>query len=206
MPSAPVNRTTYHHGDLRRALIDAAVALLAEGNADPSLREVAKRARVSVGAPYHHFSSKDALLATVACEGFEALEATLAQTAGGRSPSERLRRRCTTYVEFAAAHPDHYRVMFRSSLMREPTSPLRQVAAAAFGRLEAAIAEVREDLASPVIHQLALMTWSMAHGLVQLWNDGVLAEEPGGLKRLATSYARRALELVEHANSGSPGK
>ena len=194
-------RDTYHHGDLRRALITATVALLADGHPEPSLREVAKRARVSMGAPYHHFSSKDALLAAVGCEGFAALEAALAEAVTGRTPAERLRRRCMTYVRFAAAHPDHYRMMFRSSLMHEPTSQLRAVAAAAFGRLVAAIAEVRADLPGAVVHELALMTWSMAHGLVQLWNDGVLAEEEGGLERLATSYARRTLDLVEHAQT-----
>src|SRR5690349_19263411 len=74
--AAPERR--YHHGDLRRALVDAALALISEGELGTfSLREVARRAGVTPAAPYHHFKDKTALLAAVAEEGFEALRGRL---------------------------------------------------------------------------------------------------------------------------------
>src|SRR4051794_27635084 len=105
----------YHHGDLQRALVDAAVALLAEGGAAAvTLREVARRAGVTHAAPYRHFADKAALLAAVAEEGFRALHDAVAR-AGAEAPDDPLARLAASgqaYLRFAMSHPAHYRVMF----------------------------------------------------------------------------------------------
>src|SRR3982074_1431728 len=91
----------YHHGDLRRALVDAALALIAEGELGTfSLREVARRAGVTPAAPYHHFKDKTALLAAVAEEGFVALRARLEAALAPVPPSDMRGR-------FPALSPPH---------------------------------------------------------------------------------------------------
>ena len=100
-----------HHGDLRHALISAALELVAESDAaDVTLRAVARRAGVSAAAPYHHFPDKDALLAAVARDGFEALtRVQLAILSGPGSARDRLEELVKQYVLFADGHRTHYR-------------------------------------------------------------------------------------------------
>ena len=113
-------RNTYHHGDLRRALIDAALRLIAaEGAGSFTLREVARRARVSHAAPYRHFPDKMALLAAVAEEGFRALRERLLAVGAGLSsePLRHLQTLGVEYVRFAVEHPAHFQVMFGSGMI-----------------------------------------------------------------------------------------
>ena len=104
----------YHHGDLRRALIDASLALIAEeGFSALTLREVARRAGVTHAAPYRHFADKEALLAAVAEEGFRAMASDMRERMDKEtSPTERLLACGVAYVLFAVRHPSHFRVMF----------------------------------------------------------------------------------------------
>ncbi|MCA9708300.1 MAG: TetR/AcrR family transcriptional regulator [Myxococcales bacterium] len=104
----------YHHGDLRAALLQAAVALIAEhGVTKLSLRECARRAGVSHAAPYRHFPSKDALLVAIAEEGFGWLyQAGRRAMEGLVDPRERLDAYGVAYVRFAIEHPVHLRTMF----------------------------------------------------------------------------------------------
>jgi AcrR family transcriptional regulator len=176
-PTEPERR--YHHGDLWRALVDAALALIAEGELGTfSLREVARRAGVTPAAPYHHFKDKTALLAAVAEEGFVALcgrlEAALASV-----PLADLRRRfaalARAYLEFARAHPAHYRVMFLPEIKSQQEHS--SFHAAADRTLEVLAKQVR--VAAPQASPQEVMTrtvliWSIGHGLASLWNDGVL--------------------------------
>ncbi|WP_158554814.1 TetR/AcrR family transcriptional regulator [Methylovirgula sp. 4M-Z18] len=106
--------TPYHHGDLRRALLDSASAILSEtGRWDFSLREVAKRAGVSHNAPYRHFADKEALLAAVGVAGFEALRARTTAAAKETSDAvEALKALGQAYVDFGASNPALYRLMF----------------------------------------------------------------------------------------------
>ncbi|MBB5896425.1 TetR/AcrR family transcriptional regulator [Kutzneria kofuensis] len=105
---------SYHHGDLRRALLDAALELVAEkGPQGFTMSEAAKRAGVSTAAPYRHFADKDALLGEVAEQGFAVLGQALDRiTARGRDPLDLLVRLGRGYVRWALANPDHYKVMF----------------------------------------------------------------------------------------------
>ena len=175
--SGPERR--YHHGDLRRALVDAALALISEGELGTfSLREVARRAGVTPAAPYHHFKDKTALLAAVAEEGFAALGGRL-EAALAHLPPTDLRGRfaalARAYLEFARAHPAHYRVMFLPELKSH--QEYRSFHAAADRTLEVLAKQVRLAMPQASPQEVMLRTvliWSTGHGLASLWNDGVL--------------------------------
>src|SRR5262245_19170606 len=105
----------YHHGNLRAALVDAATGLIEERGPDGfTLREVARRARVSQAAPYRHFKDRNDLLAAVVEQGFQGLlEAMTEAAAASVSPLERLRRSGAAYLTFALGRTAHFQVMFR---------------------------------------------------------------------------------------------
>src|SRR5271167_4658097 len=103
----------YHHGDLSRALVDAARRILeAEGAAALSLRAVAREAGVSPAAPYHHFKDKSELLNAVARDGFARLRLGVAEAINQAGPREKGSCMGVAYVEFAQANPALYRVMY----------------------------------------------------------------------------------------------
>ncbi|MEL6348677.1 MAG: TetR/AcrR family transcriptional regulator [Myxococcota bacterium] len=165
-----------HHGNLRAALLEAALGEIADGRAEKlSLRAVARRAGVSAGAPYHHFSDKRALLAAVAREGFSQLVA--AQDAlAVPDPERHLFAMASTYVRFAAAHATHYRVMFgvRADEVEGPEGEaLAQAAQGAFGRLCSAIGAVSPALDAAEVRHRGVLVWSLAHGSVQVIVDGL---------------------------------
>jgi len=179
-PKEPERR--YHHGDLRRALVDAALALIAEGELGTfSLREVARRAGVTPAAPYHHFKDKTALLAAVAEEGFMALRGLLEAALAPVPPADlrgRFAALSRAYLTFARAHPAHYRVMFLPEIKSHQEHP--SFHAAADRTLEVLAKQVRE--AAPQASPREVMTrtvliWSIGHGLASLWNDGVLDDK-----------------------------
>src|SRR5277367_6509136 len=103
----------YHHGNLKKALLQAALELTAEtGPRGFTLREAARRAGVSHNAPYRHFRDRDALLAAVATEGFDRLTHAMARGALKAGPLNRLRRSGLAYVDFALRWPQHFAAMF----------------------------------------------------------------------------------------------
>ncbi|MFN7132092.1 MAG: TetR/AcrR family transcriptional regulator, partial [Myxococcales bacterium] len=118
MSSGKRKGDSYHHGDLRRALLDGALALLQdEGVGALSLREVARRAGVTHAAPYRHFESKEELIAAVAEEGFHTLRDEMrdAMAAHEGDPRRRLEACGVAYVLFAVGHPAHFGVMWSSA-------------------------------------------------------------------------------------------
>jgi AcrR family transcriptional regulator len=128
------------------ALVAAAAALIAErGPQGFSLREVARRARVSEAAPYWHFRDREALLAAVARQGFEALSAAMTRAAAQtRHASQRLEGLAVAYVRFALRHPSHLRVMFGPEVPEKAAHPdLHAAAEASFGLLVGAIAQAQ---------------------------------------------------------------
>ena len=131
-PRRPKRPNRYHHGDLPRALLDAALHIVqTEGTEALTLRAVARLAGVSQAAPYRHFSNKEALLAGVAEEGFHSLMSAMRQSvqACGDMPLARLRAVGIGYVTFATSHPAHFRVMFGRDMADRSAFPtLRQVA------------------------------------------------------------------------------
>ena len=171
----------YHHGDLPRALLDAALHIVkTQGTEALTLRAAARLAGVSQAAPYRHFANKEAILAAVAEEGFRSLMAAMRQaaTASGDSPLARLRAVGLGYVRFATSHPSHFRVMFGREMADRSASPsLRQAATDTFNLLVDAISDcqraglVRSEAPAA---DLALAAWSSVHGLSALLVDGVL--------------------------------
>lgn len=204
MNSAEIPRATYHHGDLRTALVSAAEGLLASG-ATLSLRAVAKAAGVSHAAPYHHFANLDALLAAVATRGFHDLAADMEAAHPGVDTAARLVGHCTAYVAFALARPAAFRLMFSPLLQHKADHPALQ--AAADGSFEvlrkAAHAHVAEGA-----DELALAGWSLAHGLASLAIDGALSTAPVPMpsaQDLAALLASRLLENLPTGRAGSAG-
>jgi AcrR family transcriptional regulator len=165
----------YHHGDLRRALLDAAEALMAEGTDAPSLRAVARRAGVSHAAPYKHFADRHALRAGVAERGFQALRADMeTAAAAGDAPMRAIGR---AYVAFALAHPARYRLMFGPEFAQGRGTPeLDRAARAAFDALVAT--QGRGD-APAGDRTTAVASWSLVHGLATLLIDGRVAVPEG---------------------------
>lgn len=191
----------YHHGDLRRALVDAAVGLLARrGESGLTLREAARRAGVSQTAPYRHFRDKEALLAAVAEEGFRGLKEALVEAGGTeRDPARRLRALCVAYVRFAADHPRHYRLMLSPAVRGSRHPALRAAALEAFFELVRAVAapSPSAEVGSVDFAARTMATWSLAHGLALLAIDEQLPPEVRGeipLDRLADAVTRVLLD------------
>ncbi|HEX8819631.1 MAG TPA: TetR/AcrR family transcriptional regulator [Archangium sp.] len=184
-------KPSYHHGDLRQALLDASLALIAEeGFGALSLREVARRAGVTHAAPYRHFADKEALLAAVAEQGFRAMTARMkARMAREETPEGRLSACGVAYVLFAMEHPSHFRVMFGPHFTRPLELGASEGDADAFGLLVGSISDcqragvVREG--QPQV--LALTCWSLVHGLAALLVDGKL--EASGISTVPQAEA-----------------
>lgn len=158
----------YHHGNLRRVLLDGALAAIAEtGVGAMSLRDVARRAGVSHAAPAHHFGDKRGLLTAIAVDGFEGLtEATRAvagdHVAGGLA-----------WIRWALEHPAHYEVMFSPGLLRLGDPGLVQARARGAEVIFASVRQRGVGEADVVPAVIASMSW--AHGFVGLWKTGNLA-------------------------------
>jgi len=173
------SRRPYHHGDLRRALLQASIRLIAEtGPAAFTLREVARMAGVSHNAPYRHFRDKETLLAEVAAEGFTQLARSLQQHADRRRGAvQRFRAAGEGYVEFALRWPQHFTVMFDTPPPRENHPIYAAAAAQAFGALLGYIVECQQEGALPAgdARRFALVAWSLVHGIAKLAVAGRLA-------------------------------
>jgi AcrR family transcriptional regulator len=191
----------YHHGDLRRALLEEALRTIqADGVEHLTLRAVGEQLGVSRSALYRHFSDKQALLAVVGREGFRmlrvALTAALEANGRGRTGFEAMG---VAYVQFAVTHPSHYRVMFGRFIEScSKDAEFVQEATAAFQVLVDSLVEqqeaglVRRD--DPII--LARFIWSIVHGIAMLVIDGQLrgVDERGeALNQYATERIRDAI-------------
>ncbi len=184
----------YHHANLRKTLLDAAVVLIGEvGPRAFTLREVARRAGVSHNAPYRHFASKDELLVAVAAEGFDRMAAVMEKAMKpGRAPLERLQLCGCGYVEFALRWPQHLLVMF--DLPLPPRNDCEAVGANAFQVLLDCITATQQsgDLEAGDPLPLAWTAWSLVHGIAKLANSGNLP-----LTRKATmEFTRNATQTL----------
>jgi AcrR family transcriptional regulator len=179
----------YHHGDLRRALLDTALEAIAEhGPAAVSLRDVARRAGVSHAAPTHHFRDKAGLLTALAAEGWSLLADALGETAGaGRGFAEL----GVTYVLFATSHPAHFAVMRAPGLARRDDPELAAAQQRAGAHLQAGAAHHDRGAAGEQA-TTSLAAWSLVHGLSALLVEGAVTPEPGtDVATLARSVTRR---------------
>jgi AcrR family transcriptional regulator len=194
-------RRAYHHGDLKEALIEAGLGLLAEsGNpAALGLREASRRVGVSQAAPYAHFRDKRALLAAVAERGFRTFAVSMLRSAGALAPGEeRLAALAQGYVAFALENPALYRLMFGPDLaIRETETALAEAAGASFRVL---LESLGGDPDAPATAAAALAAWSFAHGLALLLIDGRVRPDEVGAKDVASAVAAAARRLRVDAN------
>ncbi|MFD8210635.1 TetR/AcrR family transcriptional regulator [Streptomyces sp. NPDC059695] len=153
------SRSTYHHGELRGAVLAAALDVIAaEGPGALSLRDLARRAGVSHAAPAHHFKDRTGLLTAIAAEGYELLAAALAGTPG-------LRERGVRYVRFAVDHPAHFQVMFQPELLRADDPDLLAAKERASAELRTGVADLSN---APDTRTAGIAAWSLAHGFATL--------------------------------------
>jgi AcrR family transcriptional regulator len=145
---------------------------------------------VTYAAPYHHFADKSALLAAVACQGFEGLVAELERVVARRTSLEsELLGMAEAYVAFATAHPSHYRVMFLPDVKGSPDAQALHAAAdRAFGMLLERVARARTRESARTHRILATTVWAALHGLSLLAIDGTLQNKfpkPGMMRHSA---------------------
>ena len=172
-------KAPYHHGDLANALVDAAATVLAEkGPGRFSLREVARRAGVSVAAPSHHFGNTRGLLTAVATEGFVQLDAGFEKAvAGCRQPLDQLTALCHSYIRMTQEYPGHAAVMFRHDLVDSDDESFLAVAPASFERLLEHVGRCApEGYAAHKTEAAAKALWAAMHGYVALNLDSKPAE------------------------------
>ncbi len=165
----------YHHGDLKAAMIKAALQLVREkGPRGFTLNEASRTAGVSVSAPYNHFKDKDALLIEIVLLGNRTLETELRAAADTVAPPrERLLAVYLAYVSFAERHPDLFAVMFQSGIDKTRYPEVQASSAKAFQ--VAAMLALEIEPSQTTAQQLALAIWTMAHGFATLSVEGAMA-------------------------------
>jgi AcrR family transcriptional regulator len=204
-PRAASRRHPYHHGDLHRALIDAGLWIVENQGVDAvTLRAVARGAKVSHSAPYHHFATRAELLAAIAAAGFQRLVQQIqeqAQASQAQAPLDFLRAVGTGYLTFAVKRPSLFRLMFRPELTRPAQHPLLlEAEAAAFGTLAQAIADCQHQGSLPNTDPrlLAAFAWSTVHGMATLYVDRVFDETPVG----ELEFEKIGREIIERIIAG----
>jgi len=170
----------HYHGDLQRALLDAAAELLAEVGAEGvSLREVARRAGVSHAAPAHHFGDRAGLLTALATEGFALFDQHLqaALTVPPLQPIDQLPALGRAYAEFAELHRGHFAIMFRPALIQPNDPRFAAASEAAFETLRRHVERCQRAgwHATADNQSLAAAAWALAHGITALRIQGSLA-------------------------------
>lgn len=202
MQDAP-NRP-YHHGDLRRAIIETALEMLrAEANWQFTLREVARRAGVSHAAPYKHFPDKAALLAELAMIGFDRLREALmkAKPEASRSLLEEITPIARAYVAFGTDNPALYRLMFSAEEGRAVGMHLNERALAVFEVVLEMLGsgQAAGNIRKRPIRGQAAAVWSLIHGMTMLAIDGLLVPEKVGSAPLdaALSTLVEGLEIPQ---------
>jgi AcrR family transcriptional regulator len=186
-PPASNHARPYHHGDLPRALLEAALQAIAEvGPAAVSLRDLARRTGVSHAAPAHHFCDKAGLLTAVATDGFERLAATLGET---YQTTGSFLEVGVAYVRFAVTHRAHFEVMFRPELYRTDDPNLVRARDGARSLLYPPAATTSPDGDAV---RAAVAAWSLVHGLATLWlNHNLppqLGDDPEQITREVAHY------------------
>jgi AcrR family transcriptional regulator len=172
----------YHHGNLKEALLRAALELIAQkGPAGFTFAEAARSAGVSPAAPYRHFRDRDDLLANVALRGFEQFEIALARAWDDGRPDAltALERMGKAYLTFARTEPAYYSAMFESGIPPGSTPELRAAGERAFAVLRDAAEKVSANLplaSRPPALMVALHIWSMSHGIASLFGRGDAAQ------------------------------
>jgi AcrR family transcriptional regulator len=173
-----VARQTYHHGDLKIALIKAGMEILSkEGIEGLSLRKVAQRAGVSHNAPYSHFPDKQSLVAAISTEGFKQLYREL-DTAAFRytnDPKRQLQEGAWAYVQFAMNNADTFKIMFSGVLEKEKEYPaFVEISQRTFNRVVEIVRACQDAglLRDTPPELMAVSVWGQIHGIISLLLEG----------------------------------
>ncbi len=168
----------YHHGNLKEALIRAALELIAQkGPAGFTFAEAARWAGVSPAAPYRHYRDRDELLSDVAKRGFDQFEQALtrAWNDGKPKPSEAFDRLGRAYLEFARTEPAYYSAMFEAGIPPDANPELREAGERAFNVLRQAAEVMVATMPAknrPPVMMMALHIWALSHGIASLFGRG----------------------------------
>lgn len=185
-------RRTYHHGNLREALLAAALRIVETGGVEKfSVVNAAREAGVSTSAPYRHFADKETLLATLAARGFETMSEWLtAASARSTNPMDALRRSAAAYVIFSRQHPGYFALMFTAGIDKSLLPELRLAAESCETLLESVTTTAFGKDRAPVA---AAQLWGIAHGLTALSNAGILGYDstPAALEAMIGSTVTR---------------
>jgi AcrR family transcriptional regulator len=207
------SRRAYHHGALRSTLLDKVGRIIREqGVGLVSIREVARRARVSHGAPAHHFRNKSGLLTAFAVQGYDRLAETLRETiaaAGATTPPDVLAAMGRGYVKFAIDNPEHFRVMFPGDAVDQQDPAYITASNRCFGPLIDIVRRAEhEGYLSEDPMLVAASAWSIVHGLAALWLSGRIQARTGVADSdgIAADVARLFVASVMKPQQGSdPG-
>lgn len=195
---SPERSRPYHHGDLKAALIDAAVELIAErGVRDFSMAELSRRLGVTVAAPYRHFADRDELLAAVAVRALDVFaQALMAQAKETDPPERRLAAMASGYVRFAAQQRALFSVVFGLGLDKKSGYPeLRRAYEEVEGMLESCAASLCQG-DPDAAEQLSDAIEATAHGYAALLTDQPGTPDPATVDRAAGQAARAVLALI----------
>ncbi len=168
----------YHHGNLRQALVEAALSLVEEkGPTGFTLSEAAKQAGVTPAAVYRHFDGREQLIAEAALQGYEIFADLLEYAYETGQPSALASFEATgrAYLAFARRHPGHYIAMFESGISIQQNAELAAVANRAFSVLERSAAKLSEGIPPekrPPTQMVSAHIWAMSHGVVELFARG----------------------------------
>lgn len=197
--ATPPRRDGYHHGDLRRALIQAGRELLEERGVEAlGLREVARRAQVSHAAPYHHFAGKEDLVAAIVLSGFEDFLAALQgkDPHANSSALDRMTEMGLAYVQFAVRRPALFRLLMRPELWGEARNgpgaeAMDRAASAAYQMLRDSVhAALEEGSIEGSVDDVTVAALSVVHGLSTLLVDGPLDLSARSPERLSRAVLR----------------
>lgn len=173
-----MSKRGYHHGNLRQALVEAALDLIEEkGPQGFTLSEAAKAADVTPAAVYRHFAGRDELIAEAARQGYEIFAALMDFAYNGGKPDALAAFEATgrAYLAFARKYPGHYQAMFESGISLNATPDLALVANRARGVLEKAAAKLSEHIPiekRPPAAMFSAHIWALSHGVVELFARG----------------------------------
>lgn len=195
-------KTSYHHGDLRAALLDTTAKMIVEqGIHKVSMRSLSNMIGVSRTAPYRHFDDKEALLCAVAEHGFRRLGEKMRQAAASSgSAVSRFEKMAMAYVDFALANPAYYKLMFGKEMASD--TPSEDLLTAAMATLEEAFTIIKECQVEGSFRKgnpnsLTNVVWSTLHGLVSLLIDGQIRSaqsDRGKLEPLSNGRAESAVK------------
>jgi len=206
--TARVTEPKYHHGDLRRAILEAALELIKEsGIQSLSLREIARTIGVTPAAPYHHLKDRGELLVQIGMQGYGHLLQILEQAAAAAGGAEdECEAEFRAYLHFAREHSAVYAVMFSAELVRhDDGARVKTIADRCFALVCASVARTRK-LSEKMCAEAAISSWALLHGLVVLDQSNLLEESRPEQERIAMQGVVAVLRGLSERHGEKKGR